>query len=676
MRNYAESYRSVATLARSEAFRETCTVIFIFALATAMLSPALRGDWPVGHDHSVHIFRIWQLEQNLRLHHTPWAWTNRWFTGCPTAVVYPVGADFFVLTVRTVSLGRLTIPQAYGIAFALFYFLYGYATFYFTSRAFGSRMAGIIAAVLLLSDPGNNDIGGWFWIIDAGVWTAALGMVPALIGTIQIAALLERPTASRAAAAGLCVGLGLLCHPLIFVYFALAVALLCVCRFVTGERTPWLPALGWLGTAFACGLLIASFWLVPHLAARSYIATIGAAGITLEEIGNRIAAGTLFPRMWWLGLSFGFVGCLVLMLRAQRSVALFVGSFVFLCIMLSSSSFVGLFGNEIKSWADQRMIFARLLMLIKPFWYAAAAFLLVHAMQSMRRDPHAVKDSPWERPGNNWHAITAKFAMAIFLCGFVGPILFYSAKAYLRDEVLRPIQWHSQQPDLADRAAFVAWAKAQPPNEFFRICHGFAQDEHNLTDLGMDIPQPLYKNWDTPTGDHFKYDVNASSNAALRAVNVRYVIAEHELDRPDLVLDRIFGRDLRLYLFRDWKPQPFAVQGTGEVRVERFSDESIVLRAMPGCNGLLRVNATYFPKWHASRDGKAIPITSTPAVDVEKSAFMQVQLLPGLYRFRYERDFTDYFGTILCFIGLVACLCLARWKSRHSERAQRSRRIP
>jgi len=579
LRNCAAYYRGIAALARTEAFKESCAIVCILGLTTAMLFPAVRGDWPVGHDHSVHVFRIWQLERNLRTDGTPWAWSNRWFTGCPTAVVYPVGADFFVLAVRAISLGKLTIQQAYGLGFLLFYFLYGYATFYFTRHALRSRAAGIIAAILLLSDPGNNDVGGWFWIIDAGVWTAALGMVPALIGTIQIAALLTTPTPGRAAAVGMCVGLGLLCHPLVFVYFALAVVLLFGCRFVTGERTAWFSALVWLGVACFCGLLIASFWLVPHLAVSGYFATIGGPGITLEEIGTRIAGGTLFPRMWWLGLGFGFAVCLFLALRARQSLRLFVGSFVFLCIALSSSSFVALFGPSIKTWTDQRMIFSRLLMLIKPFWYAAAAFLLVFSAQNVHRRLSDRKKN-WSSgiASSPWHQLVAKLAMAIFLCVFVAPVLFYSAKAYLRNEVLRPTQWHSQRPDLDDRAAFVAWAKAQPQNEaeFFRICHGFAQDEHSLTDLGIDIPQPLYKNWDTPTGDHFKFDVNASSKAALRAVNVRYVIAEHPLDRPDLVLNRTFGSQLRLYLFRSWNPQPFVIQGRGEVTLQEFGDESIV----------------------------------------------------------------------------------------------------
>jgi len=647
---------------RAEAIKETCAVIFILGLTTAMLFPAVRGDWPVGHDHTVHIFRIWQLEQNIRLHGTPWAWTNRWFTGCPTAVVYPVGADFFVLAVRAFSLGKLAIHQAYGVAFWLFYFLYGYAVFYFTRHAFGSRAAGIIAAILLLSDPGNNEVGGWFWIVDAGVWTAALGMVPALIGLIQMAALLQTPTPTRAAAVAICLGLGLLCHPLIALFFAIAFALLCACRFVTGERTPWRAAAVWVGIAFGCGLLIASFWLVPHLAARPYIASLGAPGLRLEEIGTRISGGTLFPRMWWLAIGFGFVGSLWLVLTARRSLPLFAGSFVFLCVTLTSSTFVEWFGPAVTSWANQRMIFLRLLMLLKPFWYAAGAFLLVSSAQNVNRSLRtAEQHSTLSRP-KGWHRVIASVAAFIFLGVFVAPVLFYSLKSYLHDEVLRPTQWHSQRTDLTDRAIFVAWANMQPRTQFFRICHGFGEDEHSLTDLGMEIPQPLYKNWDTPTGDHFKYDINASSNAALRAVNVRYIIAEHPLERPDFIPEQIFGR-LRLYAFRDWNPQPFVVQGKGEVQLEQFSDESITLRALPGCSGLLRVNVTYFPKWRVTHDGAALPITAAPVSDVEKSAFLEVPLSPGVYRFRYKRDVTDYLGTLLCAGGVAASIVLASWQT-------------
>ena len=73
--------RMTASLLSSEQFREVGSATLIALLTTAMLFPALRGDWPIGHDHPVHLFRIWQLREAIVHHLTPWTWSHRWFAG-------------------------------------------------------------------------------------------------------------------------------------------------------------------------------------------------------------------------------------------------------------------------------------------------------------------------------------------------------------------------------------------------------------------------------------------------------------------------------------------------------------------------------------------------------------------------------------------------------------------
>ena len=84
------------TFVKSERGREIAGAAFVIILASIMLRRCFGGDWPVNHDHPVHLFRIWQLKQHLLAHGTPWSWSQRWFAGCPISTVYPVGADFFV----------------------------------------------------------------------------------------------------------------------------------------------------------------------------------------------------------------------------------------------------------------------------------------------------------------------------------------------------------------------------------------------------------------------------------------------------------------------------------------------------------------------------------------------------------------------------------------------------
>ena len=344
--------RRIIHLATSNRFREAVCVVLIIGLATTMLAPVFRGDWPVGHDHPVHLFRIWQLEQTIRHGGLPWTWSHRWFAGYPQNVIYPIGADLLVVAVHALSLGLLKIGQAYGIAFWLFYAAYGYAVFFFVRRATGSRVAGLIATLFSLTDPGSNEVGGWFWVVDVGVWTSVLGLVPALIGTVKLCDLFEKPGPSAAASVGLCIGLALLCHQIHFIFFGLVIPLLCVSRYLSANETDWRRALGWLAVAVTVGFCLAGFWYVPYAAALPYAPELGGQGHDLAQLGDAMASGTLFPRMHFLAAAFGLIGSIGLLLT-RRPLAVLSGLFIFVAALVSSSTFAGVFRN-----ADGRLVTA------------------------------------------------------------------------------------------------------------------------------------------------------------------------------------------------------------------------------------------------------------------------------------------------------------------------------
>ncbi|MFL6527969.1 MAG: hypothetical protein ACJ8IQ_07725 [Chthoniobacterales bacterium] len=645
-------YNSARRLSRSDRAREWSSIAIVVGLATIMVWRGLTGDWPVGHDHSVHLFRIWQLQQTLLHHGSFWGWTQRWFAGCPTGGLYPIGADLLVLIVHALLLGRASIPQSYGVAFWLFYCLHAYAVFYFVSRALRSRTVAIVAVLLLISEAGNNDVGGWFWFVDVGVWTAALAMVPALIGTIQISRLFDNPAPRCAAIVAVCIGLALLCHQLAAVYFALAVPLLCGCRFVVGEPTRWRAGFGWLAVGGVCGLLIAAFWWAPNFSLAPYLANIGWLGKTISDLGQNIERLELFPRMWWLPAGAGLIGSFALLFGARTSLALFVGAFGFLALTLSSSSAVQLFGPRVAEWAGKHMIFMRLLMLAKPCWCAAAALLIVRATRcAVDLRLRYIR----------WSGVRTAVA-ATFVLLFVAPLAYFAVKTFLHDELFRPTEWHSKQRDAQAREQFVAWINALPrkPGEFYRIAHGFGPNYHEYTDLGARLPCPMYKVSNTPTGDHFLHSFESYSADALRAMNVRFALVDHPMNRRDFVLDRTFAGKLRVYRVTTWNPNPFVVKGTGTVQLLKFKDERVVLRALPGASGKLRVNITYIRKWTATRDGVPVAITGVADPALPRSSFIEVPLAAGVYRFQYHRTFADYFGSVLAAIGCLGCLALWR----------------
>lgn len=650
----------LARVLGSSAWREGFCAALIVALASTMLWRTFLGDWPAGDDHAVHIVRIWQLEQSLLHHGIPWTWSNRWFAGAPIATVYPIGADLLVVAVHLASFGLLGLGQAYGVGFWLFYCFYGYSFYYLVRHIFRSRATGVVAVVFLLTDPGNYDSGGWFWIVDAGVWTGALALAFCFVGTVTLSKLLNAPSPRDAAGLATWLGLAGLCHPLAIVYFAFAIPLLFLSRLAAGERTAWASSLLWLCAAAGSAVLIDCFQLVPQLAAHGYLADLGAPGSSLSDLGSGMITGGLFPRTWHVSDVLGLLGTTVLLFTARRSLPLFAASFAFAAILLSSSSIISLLGPAATAWSNDHMIFPRLLTLAEPFWFAAGAALVVRLIRvCIREAPEPNLQERRPAPVSK-SAILSRFAIIALAL----PCLFHAGGQFVRDQVLTGTHWHSKRKDLAARKQFVEWvgSRTTDSGEVFRIAHGFGADFHKLTDLGIELACPMYKVSDTPTGDHFRYDLHSSSYEALEALSVRFAIAELPLERADFVLEQVFDNRLRVYRFTGWNPHPFTVFGSGEVTLESFGDEEIVLSASPGSTGRLRLNVTQFPKWRATRDGLPLPISRVAVPGVAKSAFMEVALSEGRYRFHYARGYDDYLGTVLCACGVVAVAALRRFR--------------
>ncbi|MEY2546896.1 MAG: hypothetical protein QOG48_2013 [Verrucomicrobiota bacterium] len=661
-----QTRQGVTRFAQSERGRDAICIALVFALVAVMLRRCLRGDYPIGHDHPVHLFRIWQFGHTL-LHHpfSPWTWSHAWFAGYPQNVVYPIGADLLVLGIRALSLGTLSLGYSYALAFFFFYFALGSAIYLFVRRAVQSHVAALIAVVFLLTDPGSNDIGGWFYTVDVGVWAAPLGVAPMLIALLQINALFDKIDNRRIVIAAVSIGAAFLCHPLHLIFVAIALPLLCVCRYITGAPTPWPRCLLAISIIVIIAVLIASYWLVPYIAATPYALDLGEHGQSLKKIGGALSDGKFFNRMNPFAAAFGFVGAISL-LGARRTLALFMSIFVFVAIVLSSTSFAAFFGEHVALWLDKHIIVTRLLMLAKPFWYGAAGFGMVatwRMVQSLGKHEGAADEIDIRRHA----ALTALVAV------IVGPLAFYFLASFVKWEVKRPTVWMSDRKDRRAREDFIAWTRTSLDRQqgFFRIAHGFEANDHDFADLAIEVPYPFYKIDHTPTG-HFKYQINSSSQTALRATNVRYALSHVPLSaRPDLTLLKTFRGKILLYEFRDWNPMPFEINGSGAVELVSFGDDEIVLRAGAGAQGTLRLNVSSYPKWHATRDGAALPITTVKLPGVEHSAFMQVPLGPGTIRFRYVKTASDYVGTLLSLFGIGGCVALLK-----SDRLDRWLRLP
>ena len=147
---------------------EAVCVLLLLGLCFAMLPGAALGDRPIGFDHNVHYFKTWLLRDRLLGNGHLYGWSHLWFAGTPVHYLYPFLSSLWILAVQALSLGWLSLAQAYGVGFFLFFFFQGYAVYVLGTRMAG-RAVGLLAAVVCLTDGGSNFTGGWQWIVATGV---------------------------------------------------------------------------------------------------------------------------------------------------------------------------------------------------------------------------------------------------------------------------------------------------------------------------------------------------------------------------------------------------------------------------------------------------------------------------------------------------------------------------
>ncbi|MBK03619.1 MAG: hypothetical protein CL920_20795 [Deltaproteobacteria bacterium] len=203
-----------------------------------------------------------------------------------------------------------------------------------------------------------------------------------------------------------------------------------------------------------------------------------------------------------------------------------------------------------------------------------------------------------------------------------------------------------------DKKRFVQWAKKAFAKEkhFFRLALSFGYHEHSFFDLGPRLRVPIYKIGFTPAAI-YKYKMETKSRALFRTLNIKYVLSTHRMYGRDYKTAKQFG-SLYLSKFLPYKPQPFTVKGKGKVVLSHWGREEIRLKADAAAQGELMLHVSAFSRWHATHNGKSIPIKVVPLKGTEKTGFMQVTLKPGTYVFSFRRSGLDWLSGIVFFIGL------------------------
>jgi hypothetical protein len=644
---------------------EALALLLIFSVATVMVWHPAQGMRPLCGDHPLHYYRFWYFITHLLPSGQLYAWSSSWFAGEPVGYVYPFASSVWVTGVYGAALGLLSLSQAYAAAIWLAYAVEGAAIYYAGRYIFG-RAPALVAALLFLTDTGGGELtGGAIMTVRRGAWPNTLSVA---LSTMALVFLLKLMRAGRLRDGGwfaLCAGAALLLHPMQLINLPLIVICALAAGLLTGElrlsRKTALALAGALGLA----ALIGSLWVWPFLSARAFTYTLGKPWRTLAETGRALAEGSALDGVWPFASVLGLLGALVA-LGSRESSRFAVGILFFLCLFLGASDGGGWLAALISEEYAKKVEFMRFGVLARPFLFLAAGEALFALLRGGRETAPLLRSKEQAGRAGLWRYLRWWVAAAA-----AAPLMMPFVESRVAAHSVWDMFYQTGQTP-AQRAAMIGWinARAAEDPRFFRVALFDRLHYHTYSDLGTELARPLYNIGWTP-GSLYKYYLGHLNADELQALGVRYMLVrDHQ--RPEVEgFNRVSGEllkpaasfgELEVWEFLRWRAERFQViQGAGEVRALKFDEEEIHLEAAPGSAGKLMLGVSYFDRWQAERDGRPIPIQTTQVGAPWSSAFMTVDLQPGVYHFRFVRQWPERLGPWLCLAGLLAAVALIKW---------------
>ena len=641
------------------ALRALAYPLLLVAIALTMMSNPLLDERPVSHDHTVHYVKAWQLKEHLLPSGRLFGWSHRFFAGYPANYLYPIGADLWVVLFYGLGLGALSFSQAYGVAFAAFFAFQGLAGYRF-GRAFFGPHVGFITGLLLLTDLSEFRMGGWAYSIEFGVWPQALSLAFSLLALAEVPRLFASNDVRGVALFGLFMGLAVLCHPVVLIFLAL-IAVVCIIAALLADDASTLSSSARLFCACLLAIAVASLWLIPFLSTREYTSAMGVFWDTTYQMGRDLLSLSTFKGTLPAVLALGILA-LPFTLRTREFGKLFIALGALVVPLVSSSSFVDELHLAEVNPVFTKVQFLRMATMVKPFWFALSGFGLVTLIRLTRRNvpvPPFPRPDPAETAAPSYVRTTSlHILVALLTLPFLVPLV----QVFLVDHVLKHQRTVHDREYLQARTNLTRYLHEHLPDDGFYRLGIFMGHNHELIDLATEIGHPIYKHGFTPC-TNFIYKMQGQDAEILRAVRVRYVISKQPLDAGDFTVVKRFGI-YGLYKFKHYDPHPYdLLGGQADVRMRRFDDEHIefdVADVAADGAGQLQLPVSWFPRWHAYRDGQPIELTRRSlAAEADKTGFITLPLAPGHYEVRFERSGADHFAVVLglCSIGL----CLLLW---------------
>jgi hypothetical protein len=582
----------------------------------ALLWPVPLGRMPMSADHPVHLTRIYLLAEQIGQGRLA-GWSSVWFFGFPIGELYPIGGDLLIIAVHTLGLGLLDWAQSYALGFCLVFLIQGWALLR-AGRAFGMGVGpGLVAALLMLCDPGMYREGGWLYTVGYGVWPQALSTALCWLGFGELALAWPKgattPEPRRLATAGLVLGLALLAHPMAIPTIAMALPLFVLCLGLRrGRVKDTIDAVrGHLGAVLLVAIVafvVAGFWLVPMLSHRGWMASYGWLFAPLEAMTQRALEGQWSYRMpsavgyvAWAGLLWAAV--------SGKGFARFVAAFALTSWVMASADVFWTLRLDRVSEGFTHLQYQRFLLVAKPGLYLAVGGLVGAWVELARR---GASDGWSARLSPKAQGILTLFSLAAVV-STLSWLVVDTRSAMAKYEVgkVQTERTDDAQFD-ADYQEFLAWAAEQKSKrpQFYRIAFKAHRNLHWFMDAPIHTQTPAYKIGFTP-GDNFVHKPESDQRELLDALRVRYLVTRRRSRAREVAR---FGQ--LSVSERDVSDIGVAkLEGTGQLEViEDAADQGRIQIRIAGADHDTRLvlRVAGHPRWHLTRDGQPLEWYEAP----------------------------------------------------------------
>ncbi len=636
------AWRTVPALFASDRRKEIAALVLAL-LPALLLAPGIISKIPLTYDHFTHVFKAWHFWTELLPSGRLRGWSNYWGFGFPSDELVPPGGEVWVGLFHYALLGMLSWARSYAVAFAGLMLLKAYAAFRFARHFFG-RTAGVLAAVLMTLDRGGQLEGGWEWHTYWGVWPVTLSMALFALALVRLDRVLGGAGVRDVFLAGLYFALSLLAHALPIVAFPLLVPLLFLDHALRAAPPP-ARRFASAAAALGLGLGLSGFFLIPFFSHTKDTLDLGWMHESLAVVGQRFFFGQSFQGQWpvvhFLALGGGYLA-----LRRKAPGGFFCASAALVCLFLASNTIFSDLHLERAFPALVKLEVNRLLVVAKLVWFPLAAYAVTSlvALSSRRRETTTKR----EGAGSVGRVLGA----AILLVAAAGLVVPGARKIY-EEDLSFPIKGQDDIEHWHDYEALLRWSR-QVRNEtpgLYRIVYKVWRGNHLPTLLPVYDRTPIYKLGTTPA-QIFRRIPMADDLDLYRALSVKYVVTTEPASAPELVFSRRFG-SLWVYEFRDFRPDPFTLVGTGHARLLEFSAERIRIAlsgTSPGTR--LKLHVASYSRWQASEHGSVLPITTVAVKEYEYPILMEVPVTDGEVVFEYVRRPADWLGLFASLASL------------------------